>query len=114
MDEPLTPDEDAVMSELQRLDLEPNEIPPALFEGFLQRLADSAKIPLPRARAALQGLIDKGKFDSGTESEGEQPQSEREILRELLLHDPEIQDLLKKIVADIVANKPPGEAPRAG
>ena len=103
MDEPLTPDEEAVMGELKRLDLEPNEIPPALFEGFLQRLADSIHIPLQRVRVAMQGLIDKGEFDSGSGSEEEQKQSEREIIRELLLHDPELQELLKNIVADIVS-----------
>jgi hypothetical protein len=102
---PLTPDEDAVMRELQRLDLEPNEIPPELYEGFIQRIADSAGIPLPRARSALQGLIDKDVFDTGSETKEEQSQGDREIIRDLLLYDPEIQDLLRKIVADIIANK---------
>ena len=31
---------------------------------------------------------------------------EREIIRDLLLHDPEIQELLKKIVAEICADEP--------
>ena len=105
MDDPLTPDEDLVFKELLRLDVEPNQVPPELFEGFLLRLANSVGLPLPRARAALQGLIDKGKFDTSDESGEEGVRNEREVLRELLLHDPEIRDLLKEIVRDIAAGK---------
>lgn len=105
MDDPLTPDEDLVFKELLRLDVEPNQIPPELFEGFLHRLAAAVSLPLPRARAALQGLIDKDTFDTSDESGEERVQKERDVLRELLLHDPEIRDLLKEIVRDIVAGK---------
>ncbi|HOX36218.1 MAG TPA: hypothetical protein P5217_08840 [Methanoregulaceae archaeon] len=105
MDDALTPDEDLVFRELLRLDVEPNQIPPELFEGFLHRLAGAVSLPLPRARAALQGLIDKEKFDTSDESGEERVQKERDVLRELLLHDPEIRDLLKEIVRDIVAGK---------
>jgi hypothetical protein len=101
----LTPDEDVVFRELIRLDVEPNQIPPELFGGFLERLARSCNIPLPRARLAVQGLIDKGKFDVAGEGNEEQMQNEREILRDLLLHDTEIQELLKKIVLEIAGKK---------
>ena len=105
MSDPLTPDEDVVFRELIRLDVEPNQIPPELFGGFLERLARSCNIPLPRARLAVQGLIDKGKFDVAGEGNEEQMQNEREILRDLLLHDTEIQELLKKIVLEIAGKK---------
>ena len=102
---PLTPDEDVVFREFIRLDVEPNQIPPELFMGFLERLAKSVNMPLQRVRAATQGLIDKGKFDTVDEGKEERIQNDREIIRDLLLHDPEIQELLKKIVAEIYANK---------
>jgi hypothetical protein len=105
MSEPLTPDEDVVLREFTRLDVEPNEIPPELFEGFLEKLAGSCNIPLERARLALQGLIDKGIFDGMKEGPEEPVQNEREIIRDLLLHDPEIQEHLKKIVADLCGDK---------
>ena len=63
MSEPLTPDEDVVFREFTRLDVEPNQIPAELFEGFLERLAGSCNLSLERARRAIQGLIDKGIFD---------------------------------------------------
>lgn len=105
MGEPLTPDEDAVFREFTRLDVEPNQIPAELFAGFLERLASSCSMSVPRARIALQGLIDKGKFDVIEEGKEERIQNEREIIRDLLLHDTEIQELLMKIVAEICANK---------
>ena len=101
MSEPLTPDEERVFQEYTRLDVEPNQIPVELFEGFLERLATSCNMSLQRARIATQGLIDKGKFDVIVEGKEERIQMEREIIRDLLLHDTEIQDLLKKIVAEI-------------
>ena len=64
MDEPLTPDEEMVLHELLLLDTEPHQIPPALFEGFVKRLARSCRIPVVRVLAALQGLNDKRKFDT--------------------------------------------------
>jgi len=64
MDEPLTPDEETVLRELLRLDTEPHQIPPALYKGFVARLARSCRIPAVRVLAALQGLNDKGKFDT--------------------------------------------------
>jgi hypothetical protein len=70
MEEPLNPDEEVVLRELLRLDLEPHQVPPALYEGFLKRLAVSAGISLPRTRAALQGLNDKGRFDTVREDPG--------------------------------------------
>ncbi len=102
---PLTPDEDVVFREFIRLDVEPNQIPPELFMGFLERLATSVRMPLPRVRGATQGLIDKGKFDTIDEGKEDQRNNEREILRDLLLHDPEIQELLKKIVAEMWASR---------
>ena len=84
--------------------MEPNQIPVELFAGFMERLARSVNMPLPRARIATQGLIDKGKFDTSERDEEEKRQHEREILRDLLLHDPEIQTLLKKIVTEIQAD----------
>jgi hypothetical protein len=105
MSEHLTPDEDVVFRELTRLDVEPNQIPPELYPGFLERLASSCSMSLPRTRGAIQGLIDKGLFDVIEEGKEERIQNEREIIRDLLLHDEEIQELLKKIVAEICANK---------
>jgi len=64
MDKPLTPDEDVVFRELTRLDVEPHQIPVELFAGFLGRLATSCNLSIPSTRIALQGLIDKGKFDT--------------------------------------------------
>ena len=105
MSEPLTPDEDIVFHELLRLDVEPNQVPVELFEGFLERLANSCNLSLQRARIAITGLIEKGKFDVAEDEKEERIQNEREIIRDLLLHDPEIQDLLKKIVAEICVKK---------
>ena len=102
MSKPLTPDEEVVFRELVRLDVEPHHIPAELFEGFMERLAESSNLPLDRARRAIHGLIDRGIFDAGEEGEEERVQKDREIIRDLLLHDPEIQELLKKIVAEIV------------
>ena len=97
---PLTPDEDVVFREFVRLDVEPNQIPPELFVGFLERLAASVNMSLPRVRSATQGLIDKGKFDTIEEGSEERIHNEREIIRDLLLHDPEIQELLKNMVRE--------------
>lgn len=102
---PLTPDEDLVFQEFLRLDTEPNQIPPELYAGFIEELARSVNLPLTRVRSATQGLIDKGIFDTGEEGEEERIQIERAMLRDLLLHDPEIQELLKNIVAEMCANK---------
>jgi len=102
MSEPLTPDEDVVFRELTHLDVEPHHIPAELFEGFLERLAGSGNLPIDRARRAIQGLIDKGLFDVDEEGKESRVEKDREIIRDLLLHDPEIQELLKKIVAEIV------------
>ena len=105
MDEPLTPDEDVVYREFLRLDVEPNQIPPDLYAGFLERLAETCNISLQRARIAIQGLIDKGIFDVVDEGNMERMQTDREIILDLLLHDPEIRELLKKIVAEMSVNK---------
>ena len=105
MSEPLTPDENVVFREFMRLDVEPNQIPVELYAGFLERLANSCNMSLQRARLATQGLIDKGKFDVIEEGKEERIQNEREIIRDLLLHDAEIQELLKKIVTEMCANK---------
>jgi len=100
MTTPLTPDEDVVFREFLRLDVEPNGIPAEIFEGFLERLANSCNMSLQRARLATQGLIDKGKFDVIEEGKEERIQHEREIIRDLLLHDPEIQEMFKKMIAE--------------
>jgi hypothetical protein len=105
MDEPLTPDEDVVFLEFLRLDVEPNGIPVELFEGFLEKLAASCNMSVQRARVAVQGLIDKGKFDTDEEIKDERIQTDREIIKDLILHDMEVQDLLKKIVAEISQGK---------
>ena len=105
MSEPLTPDEEVVFREFTRLDVEPNQIPPELFEGFLEQLAKSCNMSIHRARIATQRLIDKGKFDVVEEGKEERIHQEREIIRDLLVHDPEIRELLKTIVAEMYANK---------
>ncbi|HJX55668.1 MAG TPA: hypothetical protein VJ350_02415 [Methanoregula sp.] len=102
MSEPLAPDEEAVFREFIRLDVEPNQIPAELFEGFLERLATSSSMSLERTRRAIQGLIDKGIFDVAEEGKEERIHKEREIIRDLLLHDTEIQELLRKLVAEYV------------
>jgi hypothetical protein len=105
MDEPLTPDEDVVLCEFLRLDVEPNGIPVELFAGFLERLAASCNMSLQRARVATQGLIDKGKFDVVEATKDERIQTDREIICDLLLHDPEVRELLKKVIAEISSDK---------
>jgi hypothetical protein len=105
MDEPLTPDEDVVFLEFLRLDVEPNGIPVELFEGFLEKLAASCNMSIQRARVAVQGLINKGKFDADEETKDERIQTDREIIKDLILHDMEVRDLLKKIVAEISSDK---------
>ena len=102
MSEPLAPDEEVVFREFTRLDVEPNQIPAELFEGFLERLARSSGMSPERTRRAIQGLIDKGIFDVDEEGKEERIHKEREIIRDLLLHDTEIQELLKKLVAEYV------------
>jgi hypothetical protein len=102
MRKPLTPDEEVVFREFTHLDVEPNQIPAELFEGFLERLARSSNMSLERTRRAIQGLIDKGIFDVDEEGKEERMHKDREILRDLLLHDTEIQELLKKLVAECV------------
>jgi len=106
MTESLPPDEDTVFRELNRLDVEPNQIPPELFEGFLEQLANGCNLSLQRTRAALQGLIDKGKFDVIEEGKEERIQNEREILRDLLLNDPEIRELIREIASDKKSKTP--------
>ena len=102
MREPLAPDEEVVFREFTRLDVEPNQIPAELFEGFLERLARSSSMSLERTRRAIQGLIDKGIFDIDEEGKEERIHKDREILRDLLLNDTEIRELLKKLVAEHV------------
>ena len=102
MSKPLAPDEEVVFREFTRLDVEPNQIPAELFEGFLERLATSSSMSLERTRRAIQGLIDKGIFDVAEEGKEERIHKEREIIRDLLLHDTEIQELLRKLVAEYV------------
>jgi hypothetical protein len=60
---------------------------------------------LQRARIATTGLIEKGKFDVVEDEKEDRIQNDREIIRDLLLHDSEIQELLKKIVAEMCAKK---------
>ena len=105
MEQPLTPDEDVVFRELTRLDVEPNQIPVELFAGFLERLASSCNMSVPRTRIALQGLINKEKFDTKEETKEERIQNDREIIRDLLLHDPEIRGLLKTVVAELCPDR---------
>jgi hypothetical protein len=71
MDESLTPDEDVVFREFLRLDVEPHQIPVDLHAGFMKRLARSCNMSLARTRSAVQGLIDKGKFDISDETQEE-------------------------------------------
>ncbi len=105
MDIPLKPDEEIVFREFSRLDVEPNQIPVELFAGFVERLASACNISVPRARSAIQGLIDKGIFDSTPEIQEERVHQEREIIRDLLLHDPEIRELLKTMVAELCPDR---------
>jgi hypothetical protein len=105
MSEPLTPDEDVVFREFLRLDVEPNQIPPELYAGFIQQIADTVGLPPRRVRVATQGLIDKDKFDTSDEDTGERTHDEREVLRDLLLHDREIRGLLRDIVAELCEKK---------
>lgn len=73
MSERLTPDENVILRELLLLDTEPHQIPPELFDGLLQQLARSCRMSTERVRVALQGLNDKGKFDTIDERIEEQP-----------------------------------------
>lgn len=90
------------MGELVRLDVEPHHIPAELYAGFIEQLAGSLNLPLPRTRAAVQRLIDRGIFDTLPDEE-DRVHHEREIVRNLLLHDPEIRDVLKTIIAELGA-----------
>lgn len=99
-----TPDEDVVFREFTCLDVEPDQVPAELFAGFLERLANSCNMSLERAGQATLRLIEKGKFDVIEEGKEERIQNERGIIRDLLLHDTEIQELLKKIVAELCAD----------
>lgn len=102
---PLTPDEETVFREFLRLDVEPNQIPVELFEGFMERLAASCNMSVRRARIATEGLIGKGVFDTGGESDEDVP-AERAMVRDLILHDPEIQEHLRTMIAEICQKKP--------
>jgi|GEM_PF-1680366 len=102
MSEPLAPDEDVVFREFTHLDIEPNQIPAELFEGFLERLARSSSMSVESTPRAIQGLIDQGIFDVAEEGKEERIHKERKIIRDLLLHDTEMLELLKKLVAEYV------------
>lgn len=67
MNEALTPDEEIVYRELLRLDTEPHQVPPELYEGFLHGLAGSCNLSIHRTGIALEGLNDKGLFDTPNE-----------------------------------------------
>lgn len=90
MKEPLTPDEDAVFLEFTRRNVKPGE-----EAKVIDQIAESCNMSLERTRKAAQGLFKKGYLYVENEKEQEDVRT-REILRDLLLHDREIKELLKK------------------
>ncbi len=90
MKEPLTPDEDAVFLEFTRRDVKPGE-----EAMVIDQIAESCNMSYQRTRKAAQRLFKKG-YLYNLEDEKEQDEVRmREILRDLLLHDREIRELLK-------------------
>ena len=93
MKEPLTPDEDAVFLEFTRRNVKPGE-----EAKVIDQIAESCNMSFQRTRKAAQGLFKKG-YLYNLEDEQEQDEIRmREILRNLLLHDPEIKELLKMVI----------------
>lgn len=48
-----------------------------------------------QARRAVQGLITIGQFDTSNETEEGRQHNDNENIRDLLLHDPELQDMVR-------------------
>jgi predicted transcriptional regulator len=94
MKEPLTPDEDAVFLEFTRRDVKPGE-----EAKVIDQIAESCNMSYQRTRKAAQGLFKKGYLYAENEKEHEDVRT-REILRDLLLHDREIKELLKKVLVE--------------
>ena len=90
MRELLTPDEDAVLLEFKRRDVKPGE-----EAMVINLIAESCNMSYERTRYAARSLFKKGYLYVENEKEQEDVRT-REILRDLLLHDREIKELLKK------------------
>jgi hypothetical protein len=91
MREPLTPDEDAVFLEFKRRDVKVGE-----EARVINLIAESCNMSQERTRYAARSLFKKGYlYNLEDEKEPDELQM-REILRNLLLNDPEIKELLKR------------------
>ena len=93
MKDPLTPDEDAVFIEFKRRHVKVGE-----EAEVIDQIAESCNISCQRTRKAAQGLFKKGYIYFYEEEKKEEPI--RIILRDLLLHDIEIQEMFKKILKE--------------
>jgi hypothetical protein len=91
MREPLNPDEDAVFLEFKRRDVKPGE-----EARVINLIAESCNMSYERTRYAARSLFKKGYLYNLEDEKEEDEIRMREILRNLLLHDPEIKELLKK------------------
>jgi hypothetical protein len=90
MREPLTPDEDAVFLEFKRRDVKPGE-----EAKVINLIAESCNMSYGRTLYAARSLFKKG-YLYNLEDEKEPDEIRmREILRHLLLNDPEIKELLR-------------------
>jgi hypothetical protein len=95
MREPLTPDEDAVFLEFKRRDVKPGE-----EASVINLIAESCNMSSERTRYAARSLFKKGwLYNLEDEKEPDEIRM-REILRNLLLHDPEIKELLKRGIVE--------------
>ena len=104
---PLTPDEDAVLLEYHRRNIQPSEFD----KNLINDIAEACNMSRRRAEAAMLGLLEKDVFYVEREEkrrEGkkqEQILTDREILRDLLLHDLEIKKMLKKTITEMCKQK---------
>jgi hypothetical protein len=104
---PLTPDEAAVLAEYHRRNIQPSDIDKKL----INEIAEACSMSLRRAEAAMLGLLEKDVFYVEKEEkrrEGkkqEQILTDREIMRDLLLHDPEIKKMLEKTITEMCKQK---------
>ena len=93
MREPLTPEEDAVFLEFTRRDVKPGE-----EAMVINLIAKSCNMSFERTRYAARSLFKKGYLYNLEDEKGSDEIRMREILRNLLLHDPEIKELLNMVI----------------
>jgi hypothetical protein len=95
MREPLTPDEDAVLLEFKRRDVKPGE-----EAKVIDQIAESCNMSYYRSLIAARGLFKKGYLYFDEDKKEQEEERMREILRDLLLNDREMIELLKKVIIE--------------